>query len=46
LLYWTVEADAEGGVRFNQDIYDRDRAIAKALGEGYRPIIHTASDAN
>lgn len=46
LLYWTVEADAEGGVRFNQDIYDRDRALAKALGEGYRPIIHTASDAS
>ena len=47
LLYWTVEADADanGGVRFNPDIYDRDRQLAKALDERFRPVAHTASDA-
>lgn len=44
LLYWTVEADPDGGLRFNPDIYGRDRAVATALGERYRPVTQTAND--
>lgn len=31
LLYWTVEVDDEGVVRFHQDVYDRDARILEGL---------------
>jgi murein L,D-transpeptidase YcbB/YkuD len=31
LLYWTVDPDPSGNVRFYRDIYDRDVAVLKAL---------------
>ena len=32
LLYWTAQIDEDGVVHFFQDIYDRDRSVADALG--------------
>ncbi len=43
LLYWTIDANADGDVVFKPDIYDRDPAIIKALNSPFRfrssPII-------
>ena len=43
LLYWTIDASADGDVVFKPDIYDRDPAIIKALNSPFRfrssPII-------
>ena len=36
LLYWTVDASADGNVIFKPDIYDRDPAIIKALNSPFR----------
>lgn len=36
LLYWTVDPDASGGVRFYRDIYERDPAIVRALDSEFR----------
>lgn len=37
LLYWTVQADAEGRVTFFPDIYSRDAAVIAALAAPFRP---------
>lgn len=36
LLYWTVDASADGNVIFKPDIYARDPAIIKALNSPFR----------
>ena len=36
LLYWTVQADAEGRVTFFQDIYSRDAAVITALAAPFK----------
>ncbi len=36
LLYWTVDTDADGGVTFKPDIYNRDPAILEALNSPFR----------
>ena len=36
LLYWTAEIDEDGIVHFFNDVYERDEAIAEALGEPFR----------
>jgi murein L,D-transpeptidase YcbB/YkuD len=36
LLYWTIDATADGEVVFKPDIYDRDPAIIKALNSPFR----------
>lgn len=49
LLYWTVEPDAEGRIRFLKDVYDRDAAVLAALDaefvfsppEGFEQIFET-----
>ena len=35
LLYWTVDPDPGGGVRFYRDVYTRDRKVLKALDEDF-----------
>jgi murein L,D-transpeptidase YcbB/YkuD len=35
LLYWTVDPDPTGNVRFYSDVYDRDKAVLKALDTSY-----------
>jgi murein L,D-transpeptidase YcbB/YkuD len=35
LLYWTVDPDTSGDVRFYRDIYQRDAAVLKALDDGF-----------
>jgi murein L,D-transpeptidase YcbB/YkuD len=35
LLYWTVDPDPSGNVRFYRDIYDRDVAVLKALSANH-----------
>ncbi|HZF27783.1 MAG TPA: L,D-transpeptidase family protein [Gammaproteobacteria bacterium] len=37
LLYWTVQADAEGRVTFFQDIYSRDAPVITALAAPFKP---------
>ncbi len=36
LLYWTAHVDPDGVVFFYDDVYERDQAIAEALGEPFR----------
>jgi murein L,D-transpeptidase YcbB/YkuD len=36
LLYWTAEVDAEGGVSFFRDVYERDPGVIAALAEPFR----------
>ena len=36
LLYWTADPDLGGGLRFYKDVYERDEAILKALGQQYQ----------
>jgi murein L,D-transpeptidase YcbB/YkuD len=49
LLYWTVDADAEGHVVFKTDIYNRDRLILAGLERPFRfrkgPILDGAATA-
>lgn len=35
LLYWTVDPDPTGNVRFYSDVYDRDKAVLRALEQTY-----------
>jgi murein L,D-transpeptidase YcbB/YkuD len=35
LLYWTVDPDPTGNVRFYSDVYNRDEAVLKALDKSY-----------
>jgi murein L,D-transpeptidase YcbB/YkuD len=37
LLYWTVQADEDGRVRFFPDIYSRDAAVIAALAAPFKP---------
>jgi murein L,D-transpeptidase YcbB/YkuD len=37
LLYWTVDPDPGGDVRFYRDVYARDAMILKALDSEFRP---------
>lgn len=37
LLYWTVDPDPSGNVRFYRDVYGRDRNVLKALNADFRP---------
>lgn len=38
IAYFTVEADEEGGVRFFDDLYDRDGGVLAALRDGAPPL--------
>jgi L,D-transpeptidase YcbB len=33
ILYWTAWVDESGTLQFRRDIYDRDRAVTRALGD-------------
>jgi len=35
LLYWTVDPDPTGNVRFYTDVYDRDKGVLQALDTSY-----------
>ena len=35
LLYWTVETDDEGTIRFLNDVYDRDQRVLDGLNEDF-----------
>jgi murein L,D-transpeptidase YcbB/YkuD len=35
LLYWTVDPDPTGNVRFYNDVYDRDKGVLQALDTSY-----------
>jgi murein L,D-transpeptidase YcbB/YkuD len=35
LLYWTVDPDPGGGVRYYRDVYARDREVLKALNKSF-----------
>lgn len=37
ILYWTVDALSEEGIRFYDDIYDRDKAVLKAINAEFSP---------
>ncbi len=37
ILYWTVDALSEDGIRFHEDIYDRDKAVLKAINAEFAP---------
>ncbi len=37
LLYWTADPDVNGGVRFYEDIYERDASVLAALNQPFRP---------
>ncbi|HET9250950.1 MAG TPA: L,D-transpeptidase family protein [Candidatus Eisenbacteria bacterium] len=39
LLYWTVNIDDQGLVRFSDDVYDRDAPVLRALDAPYRPVL-------
>jgi len=43
LLYWTAWMGDDGEVHFRKDIYDHDRALARALAEQRRGETRTAS---
>jgi murein L,D-transpeptidase YcbB/YkuD len=43
LLYWTVNIDDQGLVRFSDDVYDRDAPVLRALDAPYRPVPRQAS---
>ena len=36
LLYWTVEAGADGQIHFYEDVYERDQAVLDALNAPFR----------
>ena len=38
LLYWTAEVDADGTVRFSQDVYERDAAVIDGLNRPFRYV--------
>jgi murein L,D-transpeptidase YcbB/YkuD len=37
VLYFTAEADAQGGVRFRPDLYGRDEAVLAGLNRAIQP---------
>lgn len=37
ILYWTVDALSEEGIRFYDDIYGRDKAVLKAINAEFSP---------
>jgi len=36
LLYWTVDASVDGGIRFKHDMYGRDQALLQALDGAFK----------
>jgi len=38
LVYWTAEPEADGGVNFFNDVYERDPAVLEALQQPFRFI--------
>ncbi len=37
ILYWTAEPDDDGGVRFYEDVYERDPPVLAALDADFLP---------
>lgn len=39
LLYWTAEVGSDGRIHFYEDVYERDRAVLKALNSPYQVVL-------